>query len=144
MARACVDCGEALNRIVLAPTLNDVVWHKLAVQGEVLCAECMFKRAAKRDVRIALASLPPCRSNLRLSPVSWFELFASLEIRPPENLEAWRAAGVGLPNAPALLALATGRIVAFSGHQTDMTQSNWSRSQVCPYTRPGDANGVVS
>lgn len=37
------------------------------------------------------------------SPVSWFELFASIEITPPKNLDAWRAVAAGFPSAPAAL-----------------------------------------
>jgi hypothetical protein len=69
----------------------------------MVCAHCMFARAAARDVRLALANLYPCQFNLMHSPVSWFELFASVEIRPPVNFDAWRAAATGLPNAPAAL-----------------------------------------
>jgi hypothetical protein len=89
MARVlnCDDCGK---------TPNVVELH------EMLCAECMFTRAAARDVRLSLASLP-CEFNLMCSPVSWFELFASIEIRPPNNLDAWRAVAARFPNAPTAL-----------------------------------------
>jgi hypothetical protein len=79
------------NVVGLAPKLHDAVWRKLAGRHKMLCAECMFTRAAARDVRLSLASLQPCEFNLMCSPVSWFELFASVEIRPPKNLDAWRA-----------------------------------------------------
>ena len=50
--------------------LSDAVWRKLAGRHEMLCAECMFTRAAARDVRLSLASLQPCEFNLMCSPVS--------------------------------------------------------------------------
>lgn len=105
MARvlSCGDCGKTLNVVELAPMLHDAVWCKLAGRHEMLCAECMFTRATARDVRLSLASLQPCEFNLMCSPVSWFELFASIEIRPPKNLDAWRAVAAGFPSAPAAL-----------------------------------------
>jgi hypothetical protein len=99
----CDDCGKSPDEIVIGPVLHDAVRRRLAIRGEMVCADCMFARAAARNVRLALANLYPCRFNLMHSPVSWFELFASLEIRPPANLEAWRAAATGFPNAPAAL-----------------------------------------
>ncbi len=99
----CDDCGKDLDEVVIGPVLRDEVWHRLAVRGEMICAQCMFARAAARDVRLALADLHPCQFNLMHSPVSWFELFAFLELTPPANLDAWRAAAFGFPNAPAAL-----------------------------------------
>ena len=99
----CDDCSKSPDEVVIGPVLHDAVWRRLAVRGEMVCAHCMFARAAARDVRLALANLHPRRFNLLHSPVSWFELFAFLEIRPPANLDAWRAAATGFPNAPAAL-----------------------------------------
>jgi hypothetical protein len=100
---SCDDCGKTPNVVELAPMLHNAVWCKLAGRHEMLCAECMFTRAAARDVRLSLASLQRCEFNLVCSPVSWFELFASIEIRPPKNLDAWRAVAAGFPNAPFAL-----------------------------------------
>ena len=51
MARVlkCDDCGKTPNVVELAPMLHDAVWCKLAARHEMLCAECMFTRAAARD-----------------------------------------------------------------------------------------------
>ena len=105
MARAlkCGDCGRTPNVTELAPMLRDAVWRELASQHEMLCVQCVFTRAAARDVYLSLASLQPCDFNLMFSPVSWFELFASVEMRPPANLDAWRTAAARIPNAPAAL-----------------------------------------
>lgn len=105
MARVlnCDDCGKTPNVVELAPMLHDAVWCKLAGRHEMLCAECLFTRAAARNVRLSLASLQPCEFNLMCSPVSWFELFASVEIRPPKNLDAWRAVAARFPSAPTAL-----------------------------------------
>lgn len=105
MARllVCDDCGRTPRITELAPELQDTVWRNIAQQRELLCAQCMFTRAVAREVRLALASLKPCPFNLICSPVSWFELFSSVELRPPTNLDAWRSAAIGLPNAPASL-----------------------------------------
>jgi hypothetical protein len=90
MARVlkCGDCGGTPKVVELAQILHDAVWRKLAGRQEMLCAQCAFTRAAARDVRLSLASLQPCHFNLMCSPVSWFELFASVEMRPPVNLDA--------------------------------------------------------
>jgi len=105
MARVlkCSDCGRTPKVTELAPMLHDSVWRKLAGSHEMLCVQCMFTRAAARDIYLSLASLQPCDFNLMCSPVSWFELFASVEMRPPANLDAWRTAAAEVPNAPAAL-----------------------------------------
>jgi len=105
MARVlkCSDCDRTPKVTELAPILRDAVWRKLAASHEMLCVQCMFTRAAAQDICLSLASLQPCDFNLMCSPVSWFELFASVEIRAPANLDAWRAAAAGVPNAPAAL-----------------------------------------
>jgi hypothetical protein len=105
MARVlkCGDCGKNPNVVALAPKLRDAVWLKLAGRHELLCAQCLFARAAARDIRLSLASLQPCEFNLMCSPVSWFELFASVEIWSPDNLEDWRAVAARFPSAPATL-----------------------------------------
>ncbi|HEY6860244.1 MAG TPA: hypothetical protein VI358_10725 [Pseudolabrys sp.] len=105
MARVlkCGDCGKNPTVVELAPMLYDAVWRELAGGHEMLCAKCMFTRATARDVRLSLASLQPCEFNLMCSPVSWFELFVSIEMRPPENLDAWRAVAARFANAPTAL-----------------------------------------
>ena len=105
MARVliCDDCGRNPKVTELAPVLRDEVWRKIARQHELLCAQCMFTRATAREVRLALASLQPCKFNLMCSPVSWFELFASVELRQPTNLDAWRSVAAEFPSAPAAL-----------------------------------------
>jgi len=47
----------------LAPILHDATWLKLADKHVVLCAECMFQRAAEREVALTLADLRPCMFN---------------------------------------------------------------------------------
>ena len=71
----CDNCRRSLNKVPLAPILQDAVWCKLAAEKEVLCAECCFRRAAVRGVDLTRASLRLCALNLAGSPWSYFDLF---------------------------------------------------------------------
>jgi hypothetical protein len=66
----------SLNKVPLAPMLQDEVWCKLAADNEVLCAECCFKRAFERDVDLTRANLRLCVLNLAGWPSSYFNLFS--------------------------------------------------------------------
>ena len=62
---------------------------KLADKHAVLCAECMFQRAAERGVALTMADLGDCTFNARHSPRSWYDLFRSRESEPLTNLSEW-------------------------------------------------------
>jgi hypothetical protein len=93
---ACDDCHNSFFRhpkVTMAPMLHDHVWGQLARFDEVLCDVCMFKRARDRRIKLSLADLRPCLSNLEYTPrrfwSPWFEFFAKDESEPPENLAEW-------------------------------------------------------
>ena len=78
-----------------APMLHDHIWCQLADPREMLCLDCMFMRAAQRDIRLSLASLKPVPVNLVCNPWSWFDLFLNFnKNKLPRNfdLQAWRQA----------------------------------------------------
>jgi hypothetical protein len=70
----CDNCRRSLNKVPLAPKLQDAVWCKLAAENEVLCAECCFRRASVRGVDLTRASLRLCALNLAGWPWSYFNL----------------------------------------------------------------------
>jgi hypothetical protein len=95
----CDSCRRSLNRVPLAPILQDAVWCKLAAENEVLCAECCFKRAFDRGIDLTRASLKLCALNLAGWPWSYFNLFTTVKQQSSERkldiydryLKAWGA-----------------------------------------------------
>jgi len=78
-----------------APMLHDHIWCQLADPREMLCLDCMFMRAAQRDIRLSLASLKPVPVNLVCNPWSWFDLFLNFnknKLPRDFDLQAWRQA----------------------------------------------------
>jgi hypothetical protein len=93
----CDGCNRSFADVRLAPMLHDATWLKLADKHAVLCAECMFQRAAERGVALTMADLGDCTFNARHSPRSWYDLFRSRESESPPVISEWfhrRAGGV--------------------------------------------------
>ena len=84
----CDGCNRSFDDVRLAPMLHDATWLKLADKHTVLCAECMFGRAAEREVALTLTDLRPCMFNVLHSPHSWYDLFLSRESEPQPSLSA--------------------------------------------------------
>jgi hypothetical protein len=92
----------SLNKVPLAPMLQDEAWCKLADENELLCAECCFKRAFERGIDLTRVNLRLCVLNLAGWPSSYFNLFTdakkqSAKGRPhvyERYLETW-----GVPNS---------------------------------------------
>jgi hypothetical protein len=97
----CDDCGVDFCVISPAPMLRDEVWAAIGQPTERLCADCMFRRAKERGVRLTLASLKPLPVNLRCNPWSWFDLFLERvhhgELPPDFDMQAWRKAAEVFP-----------------------------------------------
>lgn len=109
----CDDCARSPELTEIAPMLHDDVWRKLAGPRQKLCAQCMFVRAAARNVRLTLESLKPCQLNLTFSPVSWFDLFAAIETKPLANLDPWRVVATELRDAAPPREWITGKVTHF-------------------------------
>jgi hypothetical protein len=69
----CDDCYRSFDDVEPAPMLHDVVWLRFAHKREALCADCMFDRAGKADVRITIADLRLCPMNY-----GWFTALLGL------------------------------------------------------------------
>jgi hypothetical protein len=91
----------SLNKVPLAPMLQDEAWCKLVDENELLCAECCFKRAFERGIDLTRANLRLCALNPAGWPFSYFNLFMhakkqSFEGRPRVDeryLETWGVSG---------------------------------------------------
>jgi hypothetical protein len=83
----CADCSGIT---APSPMLQDREWARLADEREYLCVACLINRAEAKGVRLSLASLKPCPLNL-LTPSSlpYYYIFASVETRPPQNIDEW-------------------------------------------------------
>jgi hypothetical protein len=86
----CDGCWRSLRRVAWAPILRPETWRKIADERDVLCGDCMFRRARDRKIEITFGDLWPCPFNLRPSPHSWFELFLSQEENQQLDLSDWR------------------------------------------------------
>jgi hypothetical protein len=76
----CDGCNRNLfHEARLGPELHDATWLKLADKHAVICAECLFERAAECGVTLTLTDLRPCLPNVFRSPHSWYDLFLSRE-----------------------------------------------------------------
>jgi hypothetical protein len=49
-----------------------------------------------RQIKLTLADLRPCQSNLFGQPDSWYDLFRSVEAVEPPNIAEWNAARLKL------------------------------------------------
>jgi hypothetical protein len=99
----CGACHKSLDKVESAPMLRDEIWHKLADEHRLLCANCVFARAVERGIDLTFASLKPCAFNLFHSPSSWFDLFMSEEKEPPPNIMEWRTVASQWPTKPPIL-----------------------------------------
>jgi hypothetical protein len=90
----CNDCGRSHGDPFFswAPTFYDHVWLRLAREEELLCTFCLYERARVRGIKLKLADLLPCMTNLIPMPGSPFQFFANYATAPPENIEEWREA----------------------------------------------------
>jgi hypothetical protein len=68
--------------------LRDEAWLKLGDKHELLCDDCMWRRAHERHFTITLNDLKPCPINVARF---WFDLIARQEKAPPENIAEWQA-----------------------------------------------------
>src|ERR1700740_2652249 len=84
-AGKCDSCRVSLNKVPLAPMLQDEVWCKLAAENELLCAECCFKRAYERDIDLTRANLRLCVLNLAGWPFSYFNLLRDAKNNHPSD-----------------------------------------------------------
>src|SRR6516164_11780921 len=84
-AGSCDNCRRSLNKVPLAPKLQDAVWCRLAAENEVLCAECCFKRAFERGIDLTRVSMKLCALNLAGWPWSYFNLFTTARKHGPKG-----------------------------------------------------------
>ena len=73
----CDACGRSFADQPLAPMLIDVTWLKLADEYEMLCVECMSKRAIERRIDLTISDLLDCPFNHWQRPL-WLHLFRDL------------------------------------------------------------------